>query len=622
MSQLREQLRKIIPRMGSEANKLRDPEARSRWMKLKQITLSTKSLSKACAFYGWSEDSYSKWGLRLRKKPRIESLFSKSQKPHRSPSKTKPQKVKKVVQIRRADPSLGPERISDELQRYFNMKVPPSTIYSILKREQLVAKKYAEKLTKKHLKRYRRPFPGFLQMDFKYVPYKIEGNQYYQLSCVDHHSSWRYIRIFRDKSVRSVMTFLRGLIEVVPFPIMEIQTDNDTAFTDNFSSLRGVTGAHEMDIWCQRHEIHHRLIPVGQKELNGKVENTHKQDDREFFAKGPYRNFESLSLNSRGYNERWNASRRTKALGFKSPEEVLLEAYIKTTALLLYVQHQGNTGLHRLNERGDLYLPIPVQDPKKIEKVNIKTTKKKTYVEKYLQYLEWESKRKNRALALFPLISQNFPDGLEITELIADRGYGSVENLVKLSDKNIATNIPLWSSRTGISYFDDLDSGFKVGDVTKDEVYCPQGHRMTYDGSKSNNYKYKLKREIYAACPFFENCLTPTDKNRNQGRRFFIPMSKKLIEVREQSQKPEFIAKMRERMWKMEGIFAEAKSHHGLKRARYRGRAKVQIQVYMISIVQNLKRLVTAAIGPPKSYLLSLIHSIENRLFLMNFAKN
>jgi hypothetical protein len=44
-------------------------------------------------------------------------------------------------------------------------------------------------------------------------------------------------------------------------------------------------------------------------------------------------------------------------------------------------------------------------------------------------------------------------------------------------------------------------------------------------------------------------------------------------------------------MWKMEGIFAEARSHHGMRKARYRGRGKLQTQVYIISTVQNLKRL-------------------------------
>ncbi|MBI2026516.1 MAG: transposase [Deltaproteobacteria bacterium] len=46
-------------------------------------------------------------------------------------------------------------------------------------------------------------------------------------------------------------------------------------------------------------------------------------------------------------------------------------------------------------------------------------------------------------------------------------------------------------------------------------------------------------------------------------------------------------------MWKMEGLFAEAKSLHCMKRAKYRGLWKVQAQVYMIAFVQNLKRLVT-----------------------------
>ena len=43
----------------------------------------------------------------------------------------------------------------------------------------------------------------------------------------------------------------------------------------------------------------------------------------------------------------------------------------------------------------------------------------------------------------------------------------------------------------------------------------------------------------------------------------------------------------------IEGLFAEAKDLHGIRRARYRGRAKVQIQAYIVASIQNLKRLVT-----------------------------
>jgi hypothetical protein len=42
-------------------------------------------------------------------------------------------------------------------------------------------------------------------------------------------------------------------------------------------------------------------------------------------------------------------------------------------------------------------------------------------------------------------------------------------------------------------------------------------------------------------------------------------------------QKAAFISKLKERMWKIEGIFAEAEQLHGLSKARYRGVEKVQI---------------------------------------------
>jgi len=405
MSQLREQLRKMMPRLSEEANKLRDPEARSRWMKLKAITESTKSLAKACVFYGWSEDAYRKWGLRLKKQPRLEILFSRSRKPKRSPNQTKPRKEKKVAQIRRADPSLGPERISDDLARHFNMQVPPSTVYAILNRLKMISRKLSERLTKKHLKRYRRPFPGYLQMDFKYVPYPVNGKKLYQLSCVDHHSSWRMIRIYPDKSSKSVLSFLEELKAECPFPILEIQTDNDIAFTDKFWSGMGVTGDHVVDQWCKKEDINHRLIPVGVKELNGKVENTHKQDDREFFAKGPYRDLAHIQANSQGYNLRWNQTRRTKALGFKSPNEVIELAYVRALIYLKSLSEMTNPAAY-LDAQGNTYMPVPETMPGP-EKKN--RTRKPGFVQKYLKYLEWEpSKKKLPMFFIYPTMSQNF----------------------------------------------------------------------------------------------------------------------------------------------------------------------------------------------------------------------
>ncbi|WP_082068338.1 transposase [Rickettsia endosymbiont of Ixodes pacificus] len=46
-----------------------------------------------------------------------------------------------------------------------------------------------------------------------------------------------------------------------------------------------------------------------------------------------------------------------------------------------------------------------------------------------------------------------------------------------------------------------------------------------------------------------------------------------------------------ERKWKIEGLFGEAKENHGLRGAKFRSVQKTQIQILMIAIVQNFKRI-------------------------------
>lgn len=405
MSQLRNQLRKLLPRFSKEANKIVNEKARSRWGRIQKITQSTKSLAHACRFHGMSEDTYSKWGKRVLKRPRAETLLCKSRRPYRSPNKTKPKVEKQVLKVRRVEPYLGPDRISHTIEKIYDHKVPPSTVFAILRRAKVVAKNVAEKLTKKHLKRYRRSLPGYLQMDFKYVPYLVEGKKLYQLSCIDHHSSWRLIRCYQEKSLQSVISFLNELKVHCPFGIIEIQTDNDTAFTDKFSSGIGVTGLHKMDEWCRKNDVIHRLIPVGVKELNGKVENTHKQDDREFFAMNHFTSFNSIEMGTKGYNDRWNNLRATKALAWKTPSQIITEAYVKVLALILMIQKDKVESLYRLDNEGNAYMPIP--KPKIKKKVPVRTRKPST-VEKYLKYLEWADKKKLPAILTYPTMSLDF----------------------------------------------------------------------------------------------------------------------------------------------------------------------------------------------------------------------
>jgi hypothetical protein len=196
-------------------------------------------------------------------------------------------------------------------------------------------------------------------------------------------------------------------------------------------------------------------------------------------------------------------------------------------------------------------------------------------------------------------------------EMIADRGYGSGENLTKLKDKEIKTNIPLWNNRLGRSFWKEIE-GFAY-DEDKIQMTCPVGHLMKrIQATTQDSYNFSLPTKTCKACPLREKCLSENQKNNYRGKLIKISKYQSIYnEVQTQSMTSEFVTKLRERMWKMEGIFAEAKSHHGMRKARYRGRSKMQTQVYIISTVQNLKRLALNLLSLFKSILEDLRNEVR-----------
>ena len=394
MSELKRQLRLILPSLAKEANANQDKEIKRHLYLIKAVCASEKSVAQACEKRGVSVDQFYLWGGRLLAAKNLLCLACLSRKPKRSPKQTKQRIERKISALRRAEPSHGPERISFDLMKLFKIKCQPSTVYNVLKRLKLISPAHAKRLTKRHHKRYRRPLPGYMQIDIKYVPYRINGVQYYEFNAVDHCTTWRLIRLYRNINYYNMLHFLNLLRSRVTFVIFEIQTDNGLENTDKYRNGNlEPTGKHPFDVWCKQNDIVHRLIPIGQKELNGKVENTHKQDDREFYAKDEAKSFESLERQMKSYNERWNVLRATKALDWKTPEQCVSEAYVRAAAYLLC--------LKRMLPESQPTAPSP--EPRKPTKV-----KPPNQTARYLQWQDWDDKKSQKAFFPLPVISQIF----------------------------------------------------------------------------------------------------------------------------------------------------------------------------------------------------------------------
>ena len=408
MSLLKNQLRVLLPKLSKEANANQDKDIKRHLYLIKAVVASEKSVKQVCDSRGVSTDQFYLWSGRLLKSKKLKSLSSRSRRPKRSPKQTKKRIERKIFALRKAEPSHGPERISFDLLRLFKIVCKPSTVYNVLKRLKLISDSYRKKLNKRHHKRYRRTLPGYMQMDVKYVPYRINGQQFYEFNIVDHCTTWRLIRLYRNIKHESLKLFLEEIERECPFIIFEIQTDNGNEFTDKYRGRLEASGEHPLDLWCAKKEITHRLIPLGQKELNGKVENTHKQDDREFYARGESKSFENLELQMRSYNDRWNTQRATKALGWKTPMQCLELAAVRAAAYLGLMRDTHSptvTPIYRVGAQGDAYMTIPEAAP--LPRKN-KKPKQVDFVDRYLQWHDWDQKNRHKAVLPLPVMSQIF----------------------------------------------------------------------------------------------------------------------------------------------------------------------------------------------------------------------
>jgi transposase InsO family protein len=303
-----------------------------------------------CRRHGVVVKTYYVWWNRFKKGGfRIEALQPKSRRPKRSPTKTKGRALK-WIKYYRVEYHYGPERIQMYLKLNHDIDVAQSTIGEIIKREKLRLRRNRKKKVNKHTRRYSLPWPGMrLQMDIKYVPRKINGEQYYVFNAIDDCTRFRFSRLYRNKGRLQAVQFLRYIYESAPFKIQSIQLDNDMAFTYRLNPLC-CDKLHPLESNATEMGIRLKFIPPGEKELQGKVERLHRIDDDEFFWKTPMTSFDNLQHHLTQWVNEYNHHRHHGSLDWNTPFEILTEKMTQIWAarllpvLTLHALFDSNTG--------------------------------------------------------------------------------------------------------------------------------------------------------------------------------------------------------------------------------------------------------------------------------------
>jgi len=180
----------------------------------------------------------------------------------------------------------------------------------------------------------------------------------------------------------------------------------------------------------------------------------------------------------------------------------------------------------------------------------------------------------------------------QVPEVVcADSGYGTGANRAAMEQRGTRLVSP--PQRVGKRRKNALfDVENFVYDETRDVFTCPAGQTLRTTrtaGGEGRSRSYRASCRVCSQCPLKTRCTTAAQRTLNVSAHYGA-----LLRLRADAKTEDFRELYRTRAPVIEGVFAEGKMWHGLRRAWRRGLSNMRMQCYLIGAVLNFKRLMTA----------------------------
>jgi transposase InsO family protein len=221
-----------------------------------------------------------------------------------------------VIELANKYSADGVETLADRLQHEYNTTLHPTTIYRILKRNNVRYTKYYT-ATKKRWKKqlFSRQIAGQeLQMDTKYPFGYKQGKVIYTI--IDDASRWAFVWSYTTANAINTEDFVKRAIKRAPFTIQKIRTDQGTEFLND--KLKNLLNEYSI--------VHRKNTPYCPEE-NGKIERFHGTLNQKAFRYGfpPNQTLDQMQYKLNLFMHYYNYQKKHRGLGMdgKTPMERL-----------------------------------------------------------------------------------------------------------------------------------------------------------------------------------------------------------------------------------------------------------------------------------------------------------
>ena len=254
----------------------------------------------------------------------VQSLACQSRRPHHHPNQHTEAELKLIRDMRRRDPRLGMVELWHRLrQRGYARR--PESLFRVMRKLGLFPQ--AEKKPAYKPKPYEQmAYPGQrVQVDVKVVPRRCIADpelRLFQYTAIDEFTRLRFLAAYPEQSTFSSADFLRKLVRWYArrgIRVECVQTDNGPEFTNRF-----LTGRQDCPSLFEKTAsdlgIRHKLIRPYTPRHNGKVERSHREDQKRFYSCHSFYSLDDFAKQLTIHNRRSNYF-PMRPLGWLSPSE-------------------------------------------------------------------------------------------------------------------------------------------------------------------------------------------------------------------------------------------------------------------------------------------------------------
>ena len=217
----------------------------------------------------------------------VESLACQSRRPHSHPNQHTEEELELIRNMRRRNPELGMIELWHRLKKRGYTRCPESLFRVMRKLGMFPAPKPKKAYSPKPYEQM--TYPGQrVQIDVKVVPRRCIADpelKLFQYTAIDEFSRLRFLGAYEEQSTYSSADFLEKAVAWFKrrgVTVECVQTDNGFEFTNRFSnSKRDIPTRFELS--AAKLGIRHKLIRPYTPRHNGKVERSHREDQKRFY---------------------------------------------------------------------------------------------------------------------------------------------------------------------------------------------------------------------------------------------------------------------------------------------------------------------------------------------------